>query len=520
MINKNFKKKLRDKLRAPRLIIELLIWKHRLMRIPSTAIQANHKKKYLIATNIGGNINLLALDLVLARALKARGHEVKIALCNKALSACLSCELNKFKSIDEFTKSGPSKLCNKCVKIGQQLAENARIETLKILPLKEVIEKPVDWNEHATAAAKRFLAVGSESSDKDFNRVYERFFKASIEASAISDNLLRENKFDVVIAHHGIYVPQGNFVETARNLGVKVVTWHQAYRKGCYLFSLNDTYHKTMLFSENWNRELNESEKKTVLDYLESRKKGTSDWINFGVSKRQKSMKIDFPAERTALLLTNVSWDAQIHYDTNIFESMQDWLRSTINWYCTQKNSYLIIRVHPAEITGSIVSRDPVVKWINENFESLPSNIKIIGPEERVSTYFLMSSAHLGLVYATKASIELAALGKEIIVAGDAWVRGKGFTHDPISESDYIKMLQKYSSGRLEKKSNIEMALSFAYFFFFEKMIPISSIEPLKVYPYARPKEMKDFNLRDSGLMSVIHSLENEISDFVYQEHL
>jgi hypothetical protein len=520
MLNKSFKKRLFTKLRSPRLKIELLIWKQRLRQKPSTTIKANHKKKYLIATNIGGNLNLLALDLVLARALKARGHEVKIALCNKALSACLSCELNKFKTIGEFTKSGPSKLCNKCVKTGRQLANTAQIETIDILPLKEINEKPIDWDEHATAATKRFLAIGSESSDKDFYRVYERFFKASIEASTLSDNLLRENKFDVVIAHHGIYVPQGNFVETARNLGIKVVTWHQAYRKGCYLFSLNDTYHKTMLFSQHWNRKLSLEEKKTITTYLESRKKGTNDWINFGVSKRQESIKIDFPPEKTALLLTNVSWDAQIHYNTNIFESMQDWLRSTINWYSAQENSFLIIRVHPAEVTGNIVSRDPVVEWINENYESLPGNIKIISPEDRVSTYSLMNSANLGLVYATKASIELATLGKEIIVAGDAWVRGKGFTHDPISETEYLEMLKNYSECRLEKRSNIEMALSFAYFFFFQKMIPISSIEPLKVYPYARPKEMKNFDEIDPGLMSVINSLENEVSDFLYHNHL
>ena len=517
MIYKNLKKIVFDKMRQPRLFIELLIWKHRLSRVPTATAQAKHKKKYLIASNIGGNMNLMALDLVLARALTARGHDVKITLCNKALSACLSCELNKFKSIEEFTDFGPSKICKKCVNTGKQLIKNARLEALEILPPKSIISQPVTWNEHATAATKRFLAVGSEKSDLDFGRVYQRFFKASIEASQLSLKLLQENNFDAVIAHHGIYVPQGNFVETARNLGLKVVTWHQAYRKGCYLFSLNDTYHKTMLFSKNWNRELDEREKKTILDYLESRKKGTNDWINFGVSKRQKSIKIDFPKESTALLLTNVSWDAQIHYDTNIFESMQDWLRSTINWYCAHENSYLIIRVHPAELTGNIISRDPVVQWISENFEFLPNNIMLIGPEERISTYSLMASAHLGLVYATKASIELATLGKEIIVAGDAWIRGKGFTHDPISETEYIEMLQKYSELKLEKKSNIEMALSFAHFFFFQKMIPISSIEPIRVYPYARPKEMTEFDLKDSGLMSVIHSLENPISEFIFQ---
>ncbi|MCX8482182.1 MAG: hypothetical protein ORN50_01275, partial [Crocinitomicaceae bacterium] len=95
MIYKNLKKIMFDKMRQPRLFIELLIWKRRLARVPTATAQAKHKKKYLIASNIGGNMNLMALDLVLARALTARGHDVKITLCNKALSACLACELNK-----------------------------------------------------------------------------------------------------------------------------------------------------------------------------------------------------------------------------------------------------------------------------------------------------------------------------------------------------------------------------------------------------------------------------------------
>ena len=68
----------------------------------------------------------------------------------------------------------------------------------------------------------------------------------------------------------------------ARRHGVRVVNWHVAYRKGCFLFSHGDTYHHTLLSEPTstwedmaWSPESD----RRIAEYLQSRWYGTEDWI-------------------------------------------------------------------------------------------------------------------------------------------------------------------------------------------------------------------------------------------------
>ena len=70
-------------------------------------------------------------------------------------------------------------------------------------------------------------------------------------------------------------------------------------------------------------------------------------------------------------LLTNVSWDAQLHYPANAFPSMLEWLVQTCEYFATRPDLQLLIRVHPAEISGFPVSRQPILSELRkrEHFE-------------------------------------------------------------------------------------------------------------------------------------------------------
>ena len=43
--------------------------------------------------------------------------------------------------------------------------------------------------------------------------------------------------------------------------------------------------------------------------------------------------------------------DARLHYSSNAFESMEEWIIKTIDFYSDKEGFNLIIRIHPAEIT-------------------------------------------------------------------------------------------------------------------------------------------------------------------------
>jgi hypothetical protein len=492
-----------------RIRLEVFVWRLKLKNISlEPNILNNEKKNILIASTIGDNLNVIALDLVLGIALKSRGHNVYFLLCNKALPACMNCELNKYQSIEEFDAVGASKLCNNCFKTGTQILNNLSLPIIQIEKRNYKIAK--EWDaEIANSGAKRFLAIGRIYNNTDYEKVLKRYFDASQVLNGQMESIYKKYGIDTVIAHHGIYVPQANIVRESREQNLEVITWTQSYRKQTFIFSRGDTYHKTLVESTEEIAPITLQQEKEIENYLLSRDLGKNDWIRFGISSKETSKNIFIgDNKRKVLLLTNVSWDAQLHYKSRIFFDMHDWIEQTIKWFVKHPELDLIIRIHPAEITGKIKSRDPILDYIDKTFSNLPKNIVIVGPNSKVSTYSLMEQCELGLIFATKAGIELAALGIPIIVAGESWIRGRGLSNDPKSDIEYFDLLKNFSQSSALLHKNPKAALAFAYYFFYRISIPIKSIKALNRYPYLRPNIQSNWDKSDYGLLKVVEAIE------------
>jgi len=489
--------------------LELRKWRKGLGLNPQTSIAVTKPKSILIATNIGGNLNTMAFDAVLGIALRSRGHNVYFTLCDSALTACMYCELNKFKSLEEYKSRKAQKLCYDCSKTGQQILNIAGFKPLLLKP--DGRSSSESWDlEIADSGTKRFLAKGRIDDQEEYKSVFEEYLKSSQIVNGEVSEIFTKNQFDLMIAHHGIYVPQGNMVAVAKEYQVPVITWVQGYRKQSFLLGIGDTYHKSLLTESYDVDDLRSDEKKEIKEYLDSRDIGERDWIKFSSVSRNNPINIELGRNKTkVLLLTNVSWDAQLHYSSRVFPDMHAWIDETIKWFMTNSHLDLIIRIHPAEVTGKIKARDQILKYIEGQFQELPANIKVIGPEVSVSTYKLMDICDLGLIFATKAGIELAALGKPLIVAGESWIRGRGLSVDPTSKLEYFAHLESFSKNPNSLPTNVEAALKFAHYFFFQKTQKVNSIKALSHYPYLRPQIKKDWELTDPGLLNLIHSIEN-----------
>jgi hypothetical protein len=136
----------------------------------------------------------------------------------------------------------------------------------------------------------------------------------------------------------------------------------------------------------------------------------------------------------------------------------------------------LLIRVHPAEVSGDVPSRQPVIDEIRARFPSLPPNVFVIPPESPISTYVTMMRCNAVVIYGTKTGVELTSEGIPVIVCGEAWIRNKGLTADARSPEEYFALLDQLpGSGRLPA-ATIARARRYAYHFFFRRMIPVTSI--------------------------------------------
>ena len=79
---------------------------------------------------------------------------------------------------------------------------------------------------------------------------------------------------------------------------------------------------------EHWeHRELSPTQDRDLTNYLVSRREGLLDWIVFHRARRQDPQEIASrigldPSRPTIGLLTNVTWDAQLHYPANAFPNI------------------------------------------------------------------------------------------------------------------------------------------------------------------------------------------------------
>jgi hypothetical protein len=222
-----------------------------------------------------------------------------------------------------------------------------------------------------------------------------------------------------------------------------------------------------------------------AMAYLESRREGSRDWIWFherpveDVGEIQRRLGVDFSRPCVGML-TNVMWDAQIHYPANAFPNMLDWALRTIEYFERRPDLQLIIRVHPAELRGTLPSRQPILAEIRRYYPRLPANVFVIGPDSNISTYATMLQCDAVIIYGTKTGVELASQGVPVIVAGEAWIRGKGLTLDASSAEDYFRILASLPLGRRLDAATVERARKYAYHFFFRRMIPVELTRPHK----------------------------------------
>lgn len=459
--------------------------------------------RVLIATVTGGHLAMMAVEGVLAAALSLRGAAVHAVLCDEALPACLEAQATWYPETDRFVEEGPHALCAACSTpamrvfadldvplhtVGRVLtaADRERARTLAAgVPVAEVRSLVLDGiavGEHALAGALRFLGRGTLIEDDAAHEgVLRRYLEAALLTSFATRTLMETGRYDVVVLAHAIYVPHGVMRDVVRQAGGRVVAWAAAYRKQTFIFSHDATYHHTLMSEpvETWETmRWTPAHAEAITSYLASRWSGAADWIWFferpTLDLAQIAGQIGIDLSRpTVGLLTNVFWDAQLHYPANVFENMLQWILETIAYFAKRPDLQLVIRIHPAEVRGAVPSGQRIADEIRAAFPELPANIFVVPGEMDISTYPLMMACDAALIYGTKMGTELTSLGIPVIVAGEAWIRNKGVTFDASSRAHYFALLDRLPLGERLPAETVDRARRYAFHFFFRRMVPL-----------------------------------------------
>ncbi len=519
---------IREAIRCYRSILGQPDWKNKINESYFKIIKTESNEKILIATGGGSYLSGVSIESMLGLALTLRGQQVHILMCDEVLPACFQSDIDWDRNEKKFAENGPSAIfCSACFKpsakmyqslgftvhrISDMVSSEERIDIRKIVndirykDIRYHIYDDIPVGEHAYAGTLRFYAK-AELSDPFSENILRKYLEASIISTIAIKRLCKKISFHRAVLHHGIYVPQGVFAESLIHLKIPIVTWHVAYRKETFMFSHQGTYHRTLMTEPvsiwediPWSEKLNNE----TLEYLNSRWFGSKDWIHFHrntvFDKKILYDKLCISKDKPyILLLTNVMWDAQLHYPNNAFNSMLEWIKYSINWFIKNPELQLVIRVHPAELTGTLPSRQLVVEEIEKEFGDLPENIILIGPENAISTYILAEDCNAAIIYGTKTGVELAAKGVPVIVAGEAWIRNKGISIDVNTPLEYESVLNSLPFKERMPESEIIRARKYAFHFFFRRMIPLSFVKSNKHRITPFEFDIKDISELQSG---------------------
>lgn len=501
--------------------------------------------RVLVATDLGGYQQGTVLESLLSVALTLRGARPEILLCDADLPAC---QLTKYAKIRprQLVRTGTAPICPPCVAAGRDAydplglpvrtlgdeltdADRARIRVEVDAMDLAALEDPAAAAssavvEHARAGALRYYGRGDLRDEKQGQDVQRLYLRSALQTELSLRRLLRRETFDIAVFHHGIYVPQGIVGEVCREEGVRVVTSNPAYRKQTLIFSHGDSYHKTMLTetADRWDHPLDPEQEEELTAYLASRRTGAGDWIHFNTRPDEEADSVfretGLDRDRPVVgLLSNVVWDAQLHYGSNAFPGMVEWVLHTIEAFSRRDDVQLLIRVHPAEVTGAVPSRQPLADEISRVWPTLPPNVAVVQPDSRLSTYVAMDQCDTVLIYNTKTGIELSAVGIPVVVAGEAWIRGKGFSTDVSTVAAYDEVLAALPTGARMSPDEIERARRYAYHFFYRRMVPLPLIESPQQFEYRLAVD--DLARLEPGATAGLDTLCDGILDGVPFEH-
>ena len=171
-------------------------------------------------------------------------------------------------------------------------------------------------------------------------------------------------------------------------------------------------------------------------------------------------------------LFTNVEWDSTAMGQDLAYTDMFHWVKSMVELAIQNQDIDLIIRAHPGEIKvpKPLQTQSCVCDRVLNEFHTLPANVKLIQPEDNVSSYALSSISNIVMVYTSTLGLEFSLMGIKPWVAATPYYSGKGFTIDIVSHEQLVKMIEDFKMNDKLNEKEVGFAKRLAYVIKFRRL--------------------------------------------------
>jgi hypothetical protein len=277
--------------------------------------------------------------------------------------------------------------------------------------------------------------------------------------------------------------------EVLRAAGVRVLT-HEIpfFRSGHVMVKPNARCWSNQPFTEFWrnwgNVPLTRPALERTMKWLTDRRYGKNlTWYPYNPSVNsdetlRKRLNLTGGKKLLALFTSSTEETAGDSELLGPYESQSDWVEDVVNWVKERDDAELVIRVHPhlSGKTGLRRAHDEL-RFYEEMKAATPRNTRIIMPDEPLNSYSLMDTADVGLTFGSSTGLEMAMLGKPVVLAARNFYEvGAQIINVRSTESlrqDLEKSLGSFSTRELRREA---YRLAYYYVFEFELPFPLVSV--------------------------------------------
>lgn len=425
------------------------------------------------------------LDLILADALRLRGHNVVTALCgsfpicemkryNHDRPDCSGCFNNSLKYPQAFNI--PHCKTSDFISESDKITAN---EVANSIPLSDLFSftfhgiKIGEFMKNSVTAFYRHLPDEWFTEMESIARLY---IESGILAYCAAKNMIEGLGVDILVTTGGKSPLWGPVFEVAEQMGKTVINWEDPSPfQNSFVFSHKQPalqYKIDNLWEKNKSCTLSEVEKKQVADFrarvkhLLCQKSAIEN-----IAEIRDTLKLSGD-RKIVTLYSGLPWDGSIYGLDKAFKDIFSWILWMIDYAIKRQDIDLIIRCHPAEASlGTGLVPVTLTDMINKHFHDLPANIKIVKPESRISSYLLAELSDINMVYLSTIGLEIAAMGKRSWVVANPHYANKGFTVDIDSPEDLRRHLDNNNFSNCLSNEQIELAEQYTHLLYFRHIV-------------------------------------------------
>jgi hypothetical protein len=435
---------------------------------------------------------------IIARALMNEGHEIFWLNCAKTMPGC---------HVHWILPNVPSeKICNTCVErtswlhemgikpssLGNYLTSQDYDDAREVEKQKDLIELSslMDGDTPIGALALSSPASASRTlSIHDPDPALEKSLPTAVASALLVNRALKEffqrHSVDGIIFHLGRLIPDRIAQFYASGLGIPWYSFETGSIPNYLRIIKNSTIYSRPFYREHWSEfkdyHLSASESQKISAYLALRRSNPKKSGLYVYSPEQTGRdelldQLNVPRDAKLISLFTSSQDEVATLNTTtdpdwapVYESQLQAIGESIGWAKANPGWYLIIRVHPNESSSSnhlgIAGRksmDSFMSFINE--QDLPRNVRIVMPQDKVSSYTLMEVSRAGIAWLSTVGIEMTTMGRPVVVLDNPAYRTAGFTWNVNKPGDLAKKIsQALDADKNEIEFRSLLALRWAY---------------------------------------------------------